>query len=348
MFQARVEGERSMKRKYIMSFIVLLIIVVITSACGNDDKEQQANKQSKAENNTEKAVEDLELPEATLQKLDSGEDVKALQHALKEIGYDIKDKGEFDAATVWAITDLQMQKDLPLTGIYEQETAKAVKQLVDDASDFEPGKELPAQAEPATTDSGTNVIANPYEQLVLVNKENALPADYIPTDLVVPDINYPFTEDLPKKKVRKIAATAMEELFAASDEAGLELFAQSGYRSYDRQETVFASNVQSLGEEQANQVSARPGESEHQTGLTMDVTSRDVGFQLNEDFAETDEGKWLAENAAKYGFIIRFPKGKEEITQYQYEPWHIRYVGKKAAKEITENNLTLEEYLTAE
>ncbi|AUJ24522.1 D-alanyl-D-alanine carboxypeptidase family protein [Virgibacillus dokdonensis] len=338
-----------MKRKHIISFIVLLFVLVFTSACGNDDKEQQADKQSKAEDNTENTMEELQLPEAALQKLDSGEDVKALQLALKEIGYDIKDNGDFDAATVWAITDLQMQKDLPLTGIYEQETAEVVKQLVEDGShDFEPGKKLPAKAEPATTDSGTNVIANPYEQLVLVNKENALPADYTPVDLVVPDINYPFTEDLPKKKVRKIAATAIEDLFAAADKAGLELFAQSGYRSYDRQETVFASNVQSLGEEQANQVSARPGESEHQTGLTMDVTSRDMGFQLNEDFANTDEGKWLAENAAEYGFIIRFPKGKEEITQYQYEPWHIRYVGKKAAKEITENELTLEEYLTAE
>ncbi|API92264.1 hypothetical protein J32TS6_35230 [Virgibacillus pantothenticus] len=335
-----------MKRKHIITFIVLLLMFIFTSACTNNDKEEstQSNDEKNGETN-----QSLQLPEADLQKLDSGKDVKALQIALKNIGYDIKDNGEFDDATVWAVTDLQMQKDLPLTGIYEQETAKVVRQLLEDkSSGFEAGKELPVKAEPVTTDSGTKVTANPHEQLVLVNKENALPPDYTPVDLVTPNVRFPFTEDLPKKQMRKIAAPALEELFAAADKEGLELFAQSGYRSYDRQTSIFASNVQSLGEAEANQVSARPGESEHQTGLTMDVTSPNVDFQLNEDFGNTDEGKWLAENAAEYGFIIRFPKGKEEITQYQYEPWHIRYVGKKAAQEIMKNDLTLEEYLSQE
>jgi D-alanyl-D-alanine carboxypeptidase len=77
----------------------------------------------------------------------------------------------------------------------------------------------------------------------------------------------------------------------------------------------------------------------------MDITSPAVGYDLNTDFGKTDEGKWVKENAADYGFIIRYPEGKEDITKYQYEPWHLRYVGKKAAKEIADNNLTLEEYI---
>src|SRR5690625_2696214 len=131
----------------------------------------------------------------------------------------------------------------------------------------------------------------------------------------------------------------------ASDEEGLTIFAQPGYRSYDRQDTIFTSNVDEHGEKEANNFSARPGESEHQSGLTMDVTSEDVDFQLTVEFAETEEGKWLKENAAEFGFIIRYPEDKEDITEYQYEPWHLRYVGKKDAEEMVKKGLTLEEYL---
>ncbi|MBU5266159.1 D-alanyl-D-alanine carboxypeptidase family protein [Virgibacillus proomii] len=330
-----------MKRKHIIRFIVLLFVFVFTTACADTDKQSAKEEQNGSEE------KNVQLPDGELQKLDSGQDVEALQQVLKKIGYHIDSNGKFDAATVWAITDLQLQHDLPVTGIYSQETAEMIEQLLaKDSSNYQPGKALPAKAEPVTTNGGVNVLANPHEQLALVNKENALPEDYIPVDLVTPSVPFPFKEDLPKKKMRDIAAPALEELFAAAEKEGLELYAQSGYRSYDRQVTVFNSNVQSLGEKEANLVSARPGESEHQTGLTMDVTSPAINFDLTTEFADTDEGKWLADHAADYGFIIRFPKGKEDITKYQYEPWHIRYVGKKAAKEIMENNLTLEEYLT--
>src|SRR5690625_3128012 len=130
-----------------------------------------------------------------------------------------------------------------------------------------------------------------------------------------------------------------------SDEEGLTIFAQSGYRSYDRQDTIFTSNVDEHGEKEANNFSARPGESEHQSGLTMDITTPDLNYDLTVEFGETDEGKWVQQHASEFGFIIRYPEGKEEITEYQYEPWHLRYVGKKAAKEIMDKGITLEEYL---
>lgn len=180
---------------------------------------------------------------------------------------------------------------------------------------------------------------------VLVNKDHPLPSNYEPTDLVVPDVRFPFEEDDPKKQLRKEAADALEELFIAAEEDGHYLFALSGYRSYDRQEVIFASNVNQHGEEHANTFSARAGESEHQTGLVMDISSEAVGFRLVVEFGDTPEGKWVAENAHLFGFIIRYPEGKEEITKYQYEPWHLRYVGVDVATEVFESGETYEEYL---
>lgn len=187
-------------------------------------------------------------------------------------------------------------------------------------------------------------FTTPDSILVLVNKERPLPADYKPADLVEPNVPFSFAEKVEKRLMRAEAARALERLFAASEEEGLSLYAVSGFRSYERQEAIFAYNASLHGEEKANQFSARPGQSEHQTGLAMDVSSPAVQFDLIEEFANTPEGKWLAENAARFGFIIRYPKDKTEITQYQYEPWHLRYVGIEAALEMAEQNLTLEEY----
>ena len=192
------------------------------------------------------------------------------------------------------------------------------------------------------------MVENPYDVLALVNKNHALPDDYEPVDLVVPNVRFPFEEDVPKKQLRKIAADALEDQFAAGDEDCITLFAQSGYSSYDRKEAIFASNAAKNGEEHANTYSARAGQSEHQTGLVMDVTAQAVGFDLVIDFGETEEGKWIKEHAHEYGFIIRYPEGKEAITLYQYEPWHLRYVGQKTASAIYEEDQTFEEYLGTE
>ncbi|SFE84138.1 M15 family metallopeptidase [Alteribacillus iranensis] len=188
------------------------------------------------------------------------------------------------------------------------------------------------------------LLSEPDDTLALVNKEYRLPADYQPNDLTVPDVPFPFEENHPKKQLREPAARALENLFADAEKEGFSLFAVSGYRSYDRQEAIYTANVEADGEEAANQYSAKPGESEHQTGLSMDVSSLSNDFGLTTEFGETPEGQWLKENAHRHGFIIRYPEGKTEITNYQYEPWHIRYVGDEAATIMYEDNLTLEEY----
>lgn len=183
---------------------------------------------------------------------------------------------------------------------------------------------------------------------VLVNKEYSLPADYIPNDLVVPDVLFNINFYDEKKLMRQVAATALEELFEAAKEEGLNFYAISGYRSYNRQKEIYDSNIATKGEEYTNRYSAKPGHSEHQTGLSMDVSTISVDNRLEPVFAYTPEGKWLAANAHRFGFIIRYPDSKEYLTGYSYEPWHVRYVGKDLAKYLYENNLTLEEYYNYE
>lgn len=184
------------------------------------------------------------------------------------------------------------------------------------------------------------------EVLILVNRKTELSSQYVPEDLVVPNVKFSFEGPHEKQNLRRVAANALEELFKVADEEGITLYAVSGYRSYARQKSVYNGHVQRLGEAEANKVSAVPGQSEHQTGLAMDVTSQSVGLALTESFGETKEGKWLADNAHRFGFIIRYPKNQEDITGYSYEPWHIRYVGKEAAQSIYNDNLTLETFLS--
>lgn len=194
---------------------------------------------------------------------------------------------------------------------------------------------------------GLAVITNAFSSVALVNKQRNLPANYVPIDLVVPDVAFSFSGNSPKKQLRKVAANALEKLFAAAKQDGITLKAVSGYRSYATQKSIFAGNAAQKGEEVANRTSARAGQSEHQTGLAMDVSSASVGYALEERFGDTKEGKWLAKHAPEYGFIIRYQKGKEKITGYSYEPWHVRYVGVQTARDIASQNLTLEEYFQA-
>ncbi|SDI81156.1 M15 family metallopeptidase [Natribacillus halophilus] len=194
------------------------------------------------------------------------------------------------------------------------------------------------------TVDGVETIQNPDNIHVLVNHDYALPTDYEPDDLVDPDVRFSFDEDVEQRYLREPAADALEDLFAAASEDGQELFAVSGYRSYDRQEAVFANAAAESSEEEANETIATPGNSEHQTGLAMDVSSESNHFELSTDFAETDEGQWLEDHAHEHGFIIRYPEDAEEITEISYEPWHIRYVGEEVAEVIDENDITLEEF----
>lgn len=156
--------------------------------------------------------------------------------------------------------------------------------------------------------------------ILIVNKSYPLSADYDPG-------LQPITKD------------AFQKLSDAAAQEGLDLYIGSDYRDYAYQVKIYNNYCDLYGWEQADSFSARPGYSEHQTGLTIDCNT------IDDAFGDTPEAAWLAQHCADYGFIIRFPQGKEDVTGYQYEPWHIRYVGVDIAKEIQKYDLTLEEYL---
>lgn len=189
-------------------------------------------------------------------------------------------------------------------------------------------------------------VNNPDSLTVLVNKNYRLPDDYEPSDLVVLDVPL-YNNDTSNEAnyLREEAAVALKELFTAASTQGHKLMARSGYRSYETQATLYNNYVSRDGVESADTYSARPGHSEHQTGLTVDVTADCVDHGLTESFGETPEGQWVADNAHRFGFIIRYPQERVLETGYQYEPWHLRYVGVKFATEIYQQNLILEDWI---
>jgi len=203
------------------------------------------------------------------------------------------------------------------------------------------------QAKPGPTPEGpaVTVTATPADIAVVVNKAIMLPDGYVPPDLVEPNVPFIFTQKDEKRLMRKEAARALEEMFAGAKKDGILLAGVSGYRSYETQKSLFNYYVQTQGEETARKYSAEPGHSEHQTGLAMDVSGIDGKCAADDCFAGTPEANWLAAHAAEYGFIIRYPKGKEAITGYAYEPWHVRYLGKDLAQKVAASGKTLEEYL---
>ena len=185
---------------------------------------------------------------------------------------------------------------------------------------------------------------DPADVLILVNKTNRAPS--VPVTLVKPDVTPTKPELSENIYMRPEAAAALEELFADAAQEGVTLYATSGFRSYSTQKAIYERKLERMDEKQANASVAKPGYSKHQTGLAMDVEGETtLGTGLTAAFGESPEGIWLAQNCHRYGFIIRYPEGKRNITGYIYEPWHIRYVGKEAAAEIHALDVTFEEYI---
>ncbi len=168
------------------------------------------------------------------------------------------------------------------------------------------------------------------EGVLLANKKYPLPSTFAPGE---------------SEEARK----AFEQMATDAKVSGFDLVAFSTYRSFEYQDTLYNNYVSRDGQDNADRYSARPGYSEHQTGLAFDIGEKgEEDLWLTEEFGETEAGKWLVENAHKYGFILRYPQGKEAITGYMYESWHFRYLGVDVATKVKESGVTLEEYLGVE
>ena len=188
-------------------------------------------------------------------------------------------------------------------------------------------------------------LTDPTSIWVVVNKQHPLnPKDYIPPDLVFPNVplRVPGNESM---QLRKVTANAMEQMFTDAKSQGINLMLLSGYRSYSYQVGLYNGYVQANGQAEADQQSARPGYSEHQTGFAADVGPVSQNCALQQCFSDTPEGKWLAANAYKYGFIVRYAADDQDITGYEAEPWHIRYVGVELSTEMHDKGIqTLEQF----
>lgn len=178
-------------------------------------------------------------------------------------------------------------------------------------------------------------------ELMLVNKYYQLKSDYVPDDLVNISTKYAWGS-AGSKQTRKITYDAFLEMWEAANLDGYYLMINSAYRSYQSQETVYNDYMKKRGERYADSIAARPGSSEHQTGLCLDIFSKNNSNKNT--FGDTLEAQWLKDNAYKYGFILRYPEDKVNVTGYNFESWHYRYVGKEAAKYIYENDITFDEY----
>ncbi|MFC0581906.1 M15 family metallopeptidase [Micrococcoides hystricis] len=194
----------------------------------------------------------------------------------------------------------------------------------------------PKQSQKTSAAPKTPATRPAHDLEVLVNKRVPLqPADYAPADLVAIGNG---------QQLRSAAAGAYQQLVSAASAAGYQLSPSSAYRSYATQVETHNHWKNQYGAEYAEKISARPGHSEHQTGLAVDVMPASGQCRLEQCFGQLPEGKWVAANAHRYGFIIRYPQGQDSVTGYSYEPWHLRYVGVETATAIKNSGKTMEAY----
>ncbi|HSH18212.1 MAG TPA: M15 family metallopeptidase [Candidatus Saccharimonadales bacterium] len=189
-------------------------------------------------------------------------------------------------------------------------------------------------------------LDDPASPWAVINKRRPLrPVEYVPATLTVPAVPLRSNITGDERQLTATAAAALESLVNGAKAEGIQLTMQSGYRSYNFQMNLYNRYVRQQGQDVADTQSARPGHSEHQTGLAADVGGiSNPACNVEPCFADTAEGKWVADNAHTYGFIIRYPLNKAAVTGYIYEPWHLRYVGVELAGEIRrQSGVTMEE-----
>ena len=191
-------------------------------------------------------------------------------------------------------------------------------------------------------------IDEPDSIWLIVNKHRLLDEAYVPESLDAPDMKLRWAKTAESMQVSTAAIPDLEAMNKAAVKAGIKLMLISAYRTASYQRQLYDGYVRSSGKEDADTFSARPGASEHQTGLAVDLGRPDGKCEIDKCFSDTPEGKWLAQHSFEYGFILRYHENAEGITGYMYEPWHFRYVGKELANEVKNDGPTLEEFFGLE
>lgn len=207
-------------------------------------------------------------------------------------------------------------------------------------------KDVPSP-EPATStkfNKTQHSIKDPASLWVVVNKGRQLPSSYTPSNLASPAVQLRSKPETEETQLSPETTLALQTMFNNAKTVGLNLMLVSGYRSYNLQKIIYNRHVSQYGMVEANKTSAKAGHSEHQTGLAADVGTASRQCELQTCFGDLPEGKWLADNAYKYGFIVRYPAESTSLTGYSYEPWHLRYVGIQLAQQLQRSQQTMEQF----
>ena len=347
--------------------VAVSTLALLLAGCNPGDQEAQDNSKTEQANKSadEKATSDneksdtevakeKEAKEAAEAKKEAEAKAEAEKKGEEQAAADKKtadekaaeekaaaDKSAEDKTTEEKSSDASSTEDKA----EDKSTDKKEDGKTDSAQDPEPAKPSKPESETPDVDKSDTKADLSLGLLVVVNKKYSLPIDYKPSDLVVPNVSFSYSGVLEQSYMRAPAAKQMEKMFADAKADGVTLNAVSGFRSGSRQTVLYNNYVARDGKAAADQYSARPGHSEHQTGLVFDISAPSVGNGLTAELGDTKEGKWIANNAAKYGFIVRYDRGFQSRTGYTYEPWQIRYVGVGPATQIKNNGQTLEEYM---
>lgn len=304
-------------KKTSVSIKLMLVFLLLVSGCSfNKEPKKSQEQSSKKENSFTLNSSRIQVNQyATINYLDY---VSGNTTAIKYNTIDTSKQGTYEVT--YSLKDDSVANS-------NQETKTMI---VDVVSIYENGIFNPTNLTPET-------ITNPESITALVNKTHQIPSGWIPNDLVeVAGSN---------QQLRKEAAEAFEAFYQAAKNQGIACYIISGYRTNDTQALYWQRQIEISGEEYASLYSAYPGRSEHQLGLAVDISNQLTGNRLTEQVANSDIGKFIISDGYKYGFILRYPQDKVSITNYGYEPWHMRYVGKETAEKIYQSNLTLEEYI---
>lgn len=304
-------------KKTAVSIKLMLVFLLLVSGCSfNKESKKSQEQSSKKENSFTLNSSRIQVNQyATINYLDY---VSGNTTAIKYNTIDTSKQGTYEVT--YSLKDDSVANS-------NQETKTMI---VDVVSIYENGIFNPTNLTPET-------IPNPESITALVNKTHQIPSGWIPNDLVEVAGS--------SQQLRKEAAEAFEAFYQAAKKQGIACYIISGYRTNDTQALYWQRQIEISGEEYASLYSAYPGRSEHQLGLAVDISNQLTGNRLTEQVANSDIGKFIISDGYKYGFILRYSQDKVSITNYGYEPWHMRYVGKETAEKIYQSNLTLEEYI---
>lgn len=315
-----------------------LVVLVAVFWLYNQEKNTEPVNSATAPSQSQQAATSEENPEEKAAEEQAAKEKAAEEQAAKEKAADeqaAKEKAAEEQAAKEKAAEEQAEKEQAAKEAADKKAAE--EQAAKEAAEKKAAEEKAAEQKP---DSGNKLDATQYPEdlalpskptiisgVLLANKQHPLPATYAPGEV-------------------KEARSAFESMRANALKAGIDLTAFSTYRDFGRQKELYAGYVAKDGQQAADRYSARPGYSEHQTGLAFDIgESGQEQHWASSSFGDTKGGEWLKDNAHNYGFILRYPKGAEKITGYMHESWHYRYVGKKVAADIQSKGITLEEYL---